>query len=257
MTYRLGFALGDRSETLLILLVVGHVLADFLVQTQGVAKRKETSAGALLEHGFWTFATHLAVLAPFMSWTIAAAVAAIALIHTAVDAVRIHLGGEWGKSLAAFFLDQGLHVATVLAAFVILRGHGAQRGILIPYPGVWLGWLRTGAVLFAGYVLNARGGSMVVLKLQQRFPGVVPERKAGEPDTYEMERVIGYLERFLMFTLVILNQWIALGIVVAVRGLRLGTGSEKETVNCYRIIGTLASILVAIATGILVRSVIF
>ena len=252
----MSFELGDKSEMLLILLLVGHVLADFLVQTEGVAARKETSVRALLEHGFWTFVTHLAVLPPFMSWTVGAAVAVLAVVHTVIDALRIHVEGEWGKTLGAFFLDQGLHVAAALAVFVFLRKAGAHRNIIAPYPAVWLTPLRIAVVLFAGYVLNARAGSMVVRKLLQRFLEAAPTSAPDGPDFDKMGRVIGYLERFLMFTLVVLNQWIALGIVVAVKSLRLATGDESEAVNCYRIIGTFASILVAVVTGIIVRALI-
>ncbi len=233
------------------------MIADFLVQTTAVAERKEKrDARALLLHGFSTLVTHLALLTPFMSWTIVAGIAVLSAVHTLFDAMRIHLMGEWGKSLSAFFLDQGLHVATILALFVALRGWGAHRHIVISYPAVWMTPLRVTAVIVGGYVLNMRGGSMVVRKLLQKFPKVVRQLESDDVDVAGTGRTIGILERFLIFTLVLFGQWAALGFVVAAKSIARFRELENQTISDYYLIGTLASILVALATGILVRAVI-
>jgi hypothetical protein len=255
MTVHLTIGLTDKAQALLILLVVGHFIADFLAQTPRVAERKEENTRHLLEHGLVTLVTHLVLLIPFMSWMVAVGVAALAIVHTIFDALRIRVAGAWGGTLGAFFLDQGLHLATVLVLFGILQSAGAQRNIVVPYASVWLPWVNQYGMILAGYAFNSRGGTAIVRKLLQEFPKVVPKPVEGEADEFAMGRTIGVLERFTVFTLVLLGQWGALGLVVAAKSIARFPELKDQNFSDYYLIGTLSSILVAVATGILVRAI--
>jgi hypothetical protein len=257
MMVHLTLGLGDKAEALLVLLVVGHVVADFLVQTPRVAERKEVETWPLLEHGLMTFVTHAVLVAPFMSWGVMAGVAALAAVHTGFDALRIKLGGAWGGSLSGFFADQSAHLASVVALWWILRSAGAHKEIVMPQAALWLPWVKRYGLVAAGYVLNGRGGTAVVRKLLARYPKVVPRAVDGEIDEYAMGRTIGCLERFIVFTLVLYGQWGALGLVVAAKSIARFPELKEKEFSDYYLIGTLASILVAIVTGVVVRALVF
>jgi hypothetical protein len=97
-------ALGTPGNAaLLVVLLAGHVLGDFLLQTQRVADLKEERTGPLLLHGALVLAAQLGVLLPIWTWPAAGLMVAAALMHTACDAIRTRVPG--GASLVAFFLD--------------------------------------------------------------------------------------------------------------------------------------------------------
>jgi hypothetical protein len=69
-----------------------------------------------------------------------------------------------------------------------------------------------------------------------------------------MGRVIGVLERFLTLILVLLGQWGALGLVVAAKSVARFRELEDKDFSDYYLIGTLASLLVAVGTGLILHA---
>jgi hypothetical protein len=63
-------------------------------------------------------------------------------------------------------------------------------------------------------------------------------------------RIIGVLERAIALTLVLLGQYGALGLVVAAKALARFRGLEERDFAEYFLIGTLASLLVALGAGV-------
>lgn len=76
------------------------------------------------------------------------------------------------------------------------------------------------------------------------------EDGAGEP---RMGRTIGILERLILLTLILLDQWGALGLILTAKSVARFKELEDRRFSEYYLIGTLSSSLVAIATGLLVR----
>ena len=80
--------MGGERAALLILLVVGHVFGDFLLQTRWMARRKERHWGVLLLHVAVVFVAHAAVLWPFLSWRVVAGLLGLSILHLVFDAAR-------------------------------------------------------------------------------------------------------------------------------------------------------------------------
>jgi hypothetical protein len=55
-------------------------------------------------------------------------------------------------------------------------------------------------------MFNARGGTSIVRKTLGRYP-LAQRLEGDERDEYEMGRVIGNLERFVLLTLLLFWQW--------------------------------------------------
>jgi len=66
-------------------------------------------------------------------------------------------------------------------------------------------------------------------------------------------RTAGYLERSLFYVLVLLGQWVALGLVIAAKAWRGGPPLKGPEQEYYKSIGFMTSLLVAVVTGVLVR----
>ncbi len=242
---------------LFVLLVAGHVLADFLVQTESIAREKERSAGALVRHGMATFVTHVVLVVPYWSAYVLLGVAALAVVHTFVDwARRVLERGIAERALPGLLLDQIGHLAVVALLWWLFVRAGVHEN-----PAAW--FTRDVAAVTAsvlavtsGYAFCWKGGTAVVRKLLSRYPQVLPRTTEAGQREYAMGRTIGVLERFVVFTLVLFGQWGALGFVIAAKSIARFKELENQSFADYYLMGTLASVFSAIVAGIIVSAVI-
>lgn len=139
-------------------------------------------------------------------------------------------------SLTAFLSDQGAHLATLIGAALIWP-MAAQSGIwadALPY-------ITLPALLAAGYILTVTTGGFVVEKVMTGFPLV----ETGLPKAGKM---IGTLERIMIYILVLSGQPAGVGFLIAAKSvLRFETAKDDRKTSEYVIIGTLASFAWALA----------
>jgi hypothetical protein len=277
--------LPENAATLLILLVAGHVFADFATQTARVAERKERETVVLIEHGLMTLATHLLLVLPLLNVRIAAGLLVLSAAHIAQDALRSRLPGDMGRTLIAFLADQAAHLFLVAVLWLVLTLSSEPFRVLTPSLGAWLPFWTRGAVVVAGGIFNIRGGYTIVLKMLSEFTDVFggPGRRvratgrclrttvvsrtrkgalsslnlsaAGQAEvsrTLSMGRTVGYLERLLVYVLVLNGQWAALGLVVAAKSIARFPELKNQDFSDYYLIGTLTSLLVAVASAMVV-----
>lgn len=263
MLAELSFRTFTPAESLLALLVSGHVLADFLVQTGHVAARKGRDARVLLLHAALTLLAHALLLLPFWSPALLAPLLALGGFHLVLDGVkgRLQPGSPGRHSLRAFLVDQALHAAGLVAvwAWLIARDVPLQPPVLLP--ASWLSPLAATSLVGAGLIFCGKGGTVVVRNLLARYPALVPgsddptgTRTAGG---YEMGRTIGVLERLLVYLLVLAGQWGALGLVIAAKSIARFPEFRHQGFADYYLMGTLASILTAVAVGLAVALAVF
>ncbi len=257
MSLGVGNFIESDAGVLLVLLIAGHVLADFLVQTESVAREKETGTGALLRHGMATLVTHAVLLVPYRSAGVLLGVAALAVIHTFADwARRVLERGIPERALPGFLLDQLGHLAVVVLLWWLFVRAGVHEN-----PAAW--FTRDVAavtarvlVVASGYAFCWKGGTAVVRKLLARYPQVLPATTEVGRGEYAMGRTIGVLERFVVFTLVLFGQWGALGFVIAAKSIARFKELENQSFADYYLMGTLASVFSAIVAGVIVSAVI-
>ena len=162
------------------------------------------------------------------------------------------------RPLTYFALDQALHlrpwpwVGGLWRWGLAACGLGTQR-LVDPLP-----------VRRPGFDHHRGGG--VRLRLQRHGRGLAGRRAApplppgertrahraeetGEPQG----RMIGILERMLVLTLVLVGQWGALGLVMAAKSIARFEDLKHRSFSEYYLIGTLASLLVATVSGLLVK----
>lgn len=204
-------------------LLFAHVLADFVFQTGWIAANKRRFP-VLLLHG----AVVLVATAAAAGRVDAPELAALAAAHMVIDWIK---GRVTVPGLAAFLADQGAHVATLVALAVIrpdLWSGGAWAG---------LGWLPALMAAFAGLMLTTRAGGFAVGLLMRPWADV--ELPTGLTNG---GKLIGLLERGLIFLLVMVGQPAGIGFLIAAKSvLRFETTSKDQRAGEYVIIGTLAS----------------
>jgi len=242
-------AAGGAPGTLLALLLAGHTLGDFVFQSKSMVARKGDSARWLAAHAGVVTLVHLAVLLPVFAGPGLLLVLILGLGHVVLDRAKARLGDS---SLAWFAADQGLHIAALFAVWrTWIVWLGAEPTFL--YNAEELRIVTTAALLVTAYAFNVNGGAAIVAivvrahRLDQDSEGGVG------PLALSRGQTIGILERMLVLTLVLLDQWGALGLVLAAKSIARFKELEDRAFGEYYLIGTLTSLLVATATGLTVK----
>jgi hypothetical protein len=151
------------------------------------------------------------------------------------------------KNLTAFLIDQAAHFCAIAALALWLPDLWAS--------GLWAQtpWLPAVMALTAGVILAIRAGGFAIGLLMEPFAAASPDGLPGGG------RVIGQLERGLIFAMILLGQPEAVGLLIAAKSiLRFGAVKDDRAASEYVIIGTLASfgwaLLAAHGTQLLLAS---
>ncbi len=251
--------LGISQVVLLLLLLTGHVLGDFLFQTRSMVERKSERKVLLLHIGS-VLVAHTILVLPFVHWDLRSLILTLVLLfflggsHALIDAAKIRLTARRGDSMALFMLDQACH------GFAILGVWGLWCAWLGDKPGVFaptnLAILSSLALIANAYVLNGNAGAALIklfLDPLQPAGGTTEGSDSRTQSIQQMGRSIGILERMLLVSLIMLGQWEAIAWIFAAKTLARFKELDKKDFSEYYLIGTLASLLFAAATGSVVR----
>ncbi len=224
-----------------VALVLAHLLADFLLQTDAMVRQKRRPA-VLLGH------VAIVVAASWVALGFAPAPALLGLIavtHAAFDAAKLRWGGV---GFRGFAFDQAGHLAVIALAAGLFPGAYAA--------GLWAGpaieavpalaRLPEAMALAAGLIATVWAGGYAVAAL---MTGVETPAASSLP---RGGRMIGKLERLLILMLVLAGEADGIGFLIAAKSiLRFNelAGDADRHVSEYVIIGTLASFAWAIAVG--------
>lgn len=226
-------------------LAFAHVLADFIFQTNWIAANKHRFP-ILLLHTAIVFATLFAATGSLDLIPLAALTAA----HLVIDAIKVAMGKPHRVQVTGlwpFLADQAAHIATLiitamLAPTLWANGHWAGHDWLLPLMAITTGL--TLATIAGGYAVGFLMGPLA--------PPTLPSglKQGG--------KVIGLLERGLVFLLVLVGQAGGIGFLIAAKSiLRFNTTSANagddeanhQSASEYVIIGTLASFGWALAVS--------
>lgn len=95
----------------------------------------------------------------------------------------------------------------------------------------------------------------IVLRYLLKLMGLksLGESKEVDQQEYNTGRVIGLLERIFVFLFVLLNQYAAIGFILAAKGVTRFKDFESRTFAEYVLIGTLLSALLAVVVAFLIK----
>ena len=250
---------------LFLALYLAHLLADFVLQTDGiVAAKKAGRWQSYFVHGLIYYGTMLGIVVVMNPslvgmWAFEGIVVALCLVHLLLDWAKLTvIKARWiPDDVRSFTGDQALHLATIAGAtFFITRPplqsvvaffqeiRSAQEGILIV------------AVV---YVVVIFGGGYFVRYLI----GPLWKRRPNEPKQEHDEVVnaglyIGWLERFIALTAVFLQSPGTVGLILAAKSIaRYPELKSTERFVEYFLIGTLLSISIAIIGGVILLKIFY
>lgn len=239
-------------ETLIIVaLVAAHLAGDFLLQPDGWARHK-ARFWVLVAHAALHAALSYVLLGAWGEWRIPVA---IFVAHGLIDFIKVK-GGRHG--IATFLLDQGAHVVSIVVIATLVPVHRME----LSWQQAWGTTYLQVLVIGAGLIAAVHFSGVVVAKVVQPFlKQLDSERGDASAASRGFEsggRTIGYLERALIFVLIIVGEPAAIGFLFAAKSiLRFGEIKEREhrMEAEYIIIGTMLSFLLGIVAGLVCRHV--
>ena len=243
-------ALGPEG-TALALLILGHVLGDFLFQTDAMAKNKH-KFGPLLSHGAIVIVVHVVAFVPLLSLKTAPIVLFVGVFHLLIDAVSARFRQQEATSVHKFLGDQMGHLLVILVGWSLIDASAVTVAPVMTAlgGGAGLPWaeLSTGALYVSAFVFAHDGGNAIVRSV---LPADGPESTDAENDL-EAGSLIGSLERWIILLLGLAGRWEAVAFVIAAKSIARFEELKKRPFAEYFLVGTLASVLVAIILAVLV-----
>jgi hypothetical protein len=223
------------------LLVLAHVLADFWLQPSRMAQAKAAGHPGWMAAHIASVGLVTAVLLGVQTVEAFAVVAALMLAHLGIDVAKLAVGARV-SGIAAFLTDQAAHLASLLLVAGLWPNLWSD--------GLWVAhaplWLPASAALVAGAVLATRAGGFAVGVLMRPWGEVGLDGLPGGG------RIIGMLERGIIFLFILAGEPGGIGFLIAAKSvLRFGAVKEESRLSEYVIIGTLASFgwAILVATG--------
>lgn len=216
---------------LFLFLLCAHVLGDFLFQTDWIARNKRRFCILLLHvaiHGLLAWL----VVGQWKLWYLPLIVI---IGHGFLDFIKRFLP----DTATTFMVDQILHVSLLWGVALFLHRTGCALAIDSLYkPLVWS----------AGFVAVVQGSGYFVSKVTKRL---IDENELSIDGLKGGGKLIGQLERTLIFLLMVIGQPAGIGFLVAAKSILRFEEAKKQKLAEYVLIGTLLSFSLAIALSFL------
>lgn len=240
-----------------------HMLGDFVLQGDSLAKEKEGNPNKMLLHAGLYAAAFLPMLFLFSFESAFFPFFLIIISHFLIDYSKAQIEEKLkGKrSLLVFAVDQLLHLAFIAAAYYY---YSLNLNNTLWWQGITAQKLASNILVYATFALLILNPTSAFIKKLFAF---LPAEPASGPSLFGGDRMclgkqdenanagalIGKLERIILFLLVLLNQYGAIGFVLAAKSLaRFKQLEDKGFAERY-LIGTLASTAVAILAALAVK----
>jgi len=220
---------------LLIVLIAGYVVADFLASTrriQAITERHKFSIVSSAIHAIVTYA----VLQVWLCWQIPLL---IFLVHVLIDLLKCDRSTD---STTDFIVCKSIHLAGLFAVTHFLL----NTGMIVGFTGI--GYLLL--VQVAGLICTVHGAGQFIdiftVKIKETNNLVINGLAGGG-------KLIGELERLLIFLFIFIGYPAGIGFLVAAKSILRFEEAKKQKLAEYVLIGTLLSFCMAIAGALVTK----
>jgi hypothetical protein len=235
---------------MIAILILAHILGDYILQTDLIARWKARSPWGVVAHGaIVTAVTWLSALVTAPSWWPFALL--LGLSHTVIDLVRSHglKPKRPSADLVLFVLDQSVHVG-----LIVLTVHLTQAPTLLTLQAQGVRLARPRLLFYIiSYLLLLNPAWILIRFLVRGIWGTEAAPHLGAGEKYGP-----MVERALMATCVVLGQF---ALVPAILILRRMNAIWRGNHNFHVLISTpqhwgetILSTLLALTTGFVLRA---
>ena len=258
--------------TIFAVLLIGHFLGDFYLQSESMARKKDADIKTIGRHGIIYTLALFAIASPLLFYYTAPPyrwlyMASIPLSHFIIDLAKLRLIG-WEKlckknDKLVFFIDQTMHTLIILAVALI---YATQTLVAYSPYALWIQAFYTtlnigvtaekSLQLICLFLFLGKPASIII----QNIIMIDDVREAKDTIILQKEqkagRLIGIFERYLAVILVIVREYSALAFIVTAKSIaRFNKISDDPEFAERYLLGTLGSILLAVAGAALYISI--
>ncbi len=232
---------------LLLKLLLAHLIGDFFLQPDKWVTEKE-------QHKHKSTKLYLHVLIHFLLimlfvWDLSfiTMAAGISVLHGVTDFLKLRYQKKENRRLY-FFLDQFIHVLVLICAVII------REKVVIGEVNLLN---KHTLLIVTGFVFLSNPASIIVRTFISKWTDftVIKSEELQTRSLQNAGKIIGILERFLVFGLILTNHWEGVGFLITAKSVfrfsDLKQAQDRKLTE-YILIGTLFSFGMAIATAILV-----
>ena len=231
------------ETSLLVRLIIAHLLTDFVFQSDSWVNQRFKNgwhSKQLYLHGI------IAGIAAYLFsglWNLIWIPPAVAATHILIDGIK----AKYEDNIQSFAADQVGHLAVLLAVWLWVINPNPED--IAGFGQVFLPGIKLWTIL-AAYLVIIWPSSILISKITEKWRKDISEKEDAQKDKSleKAGRWIGWLERFLILTFVLLQQYAAIGFLVAAKSIF--RFSESRRVGEYVLIGTLLSFVIAIIVGL-------
>ena len=242
-----------------IVLMIGHVIGDYYLQNEKIANSKDKNFRSLIHHCI-IYSGSLIILSLIFENTNAFIGSIVAsLIHFAIDSGKYKLYqfektykgkgnsvlNEFVNSGKLYIVDQGLHILTLIVInSVFIININSFDGL--KFAGIHM--LDENLILRIILVILLLMNP-VNITFKKIFSMIKPvmEEESNFTDDRSVGRLIGNLERLLIFVLLMVGQYGSIGLVFTAKSItRYNKIVEDKKFGEYYLLGTLYSLLATV-----------
>jgi hypothetical protein len=234
-------------------LLLAHLLGDFPLQPEWIAKSKGTNLRALVLHGAAHFVLAWACLLVFaqVNWLSISSQGVIlgyAAVHLLIDKLKHRMTQRKlvPDNWITFVLDQLLHLIVLAITAVILTG--THFGELMP--ALQLSASAKARILEVSivYVAVLFGGGYLIRYLTKGLAkgvGAESRTQLGNAGLY-----VGWIERFLIVTAIAMQSPVLVGLILTGKSIARFPEFKEAKFAEYFLIGTMLSVSLSVLGGI-------
>lgn len=227
-----------EQGNMLVRLLLAHLLADFVLQTNKMVTNKKWFSKHM---GFHIAIVFFATLIFSFSWKIALF---IAFTHYIIDALKQQYFHKEKHQFVTFSIDQLLHILVIIIAWMVYYNLYQPLFSLIP---LYFGNYKISLLVFAYALAIWPLGFVLKFALHTMAP---------KNDTNKIEhggKLIGQFERIIILTFVLLNQYEAIGFLITGKSIIRFAQKDENIKSEYVLVGTMMSYALSILIGVIVN----
>lgn len=225
----------------LILQLIAHLCTDFVFQNNQLAADKNTKgfkSKFLVWHG---------LIALSLSWCLSfqfnfiLGALIIGVSHYLIDGFKPYLNKNTALGKYSFYIDQFLHVSMFIVVTLIFFDTITMQPVVNLLP------IKAYVVLFAGFLFILKPTNIFIKEMLSTFD----IETTANNELERAGRLIGILERILVVMFVLINQFAAIGFLIAAKSILRYKDTDLLKTE-YVLIGTMLSFGIAMLVGLLI-----
>jgi hypothetical protein len=240
-----------EQGNLLIRWLLAHILSDFVLQSDKMVQNKKWFSKYMLLHITTVFAITFLVSG---LWKISIL---IAVLHWLVDSIKIEIQSRTTlKPNLLFVADQLSHILIIAAVWFLYFDllDKLFKTVSLPFLNYQY------SLILLAYAWVCFPVSYLIKFATQSISPITEISSASTKANDRVEhggKLIGQFERIIILTLVLLNQYAAIGFLITGKSIIRFADHNSNLRSEYVLVGTMMSYALAILTGVFVNYMLF